>query len=132
MMTFDAPSREFCVSRRIRTNTPLQALVTLNDPVYLEASAGLGRLMRESADEDRARIAAGFLRATGRRIEPSELDPLLALLEESRLRFAGDPAGARDFLEACMIREDADPSETAAWAVIGNVLLNLDEVLVKS
>jgi hypothetical protein len=132
MMTFDAPSREFCVSRRIRTNTPLQALVVLNDPVYLEASAGLGRLMRTAGKDDRSRIAAGFKRATGREIDPQELATLETLLVDARARFASDPESATLFLQECRASDDGEPVECAAWIVLGNVLLNLDEVLVKS
>ena len=132
MMTFDAPSREFCVSRRIRTNTPLQALVVLNDPVFLEASAGLGKLMRKAGQDDRTRIAAGFRRATGREIHPPELATLEALLVEARARFASDPGAATAFILECRASDDGEPAECAAWIVLGNVLLNLDEVLVKS
>jgi hypothetical protein len=132
MVTFDAPSREFCVSRRIRTNTPLQALVVLNDPVYLEAAGGLAGLMMTAADDDDQRIAAGFRRATGRDAIAMELSTLRDLLADARERFASNPDQAKTFLASCRTPESDDPSEFAAWIVLGNVLLNLDEVLVKS
>ena len=132
MITFDAPSREFCVSRRIRTNTPLQALVVLNDPVYLEAAGGLAGLMLAASDEDEQRITAGFRRATGRDATTRERSTLRALLANARSRFATEPDQARIFLDSCRMPESDDPSELAAWIVMGNVLLNLDEVLVKS
>ena len=132
MMTFDAPSREFCVSRRIRTNTPLQALVTLNDPVYLEASAHLGQLMHEIADNDHARLTYGFRRATGRPATSAELEMLESLLIEARDQFNDDPDSANEFVRSCRLSQTENTTELAAWAIIGNVLLNLDEVLVKS
>ena len=136
MTTFDAPSREFCVSRRIRTNTPLQALVVLNDPVYLEAAAGLADLMRATeatdTDPDRVRVTHGFRRATGRAPSNREVDTLIELLEQARARFADDPDNATTFLNECRAMPGEDPVELAAWIVLGNVLLNLDEVLVKS
>jgi hypothetical protein len=95
MVTFDAPSREFCVSRRIRTNTPLQALVVLNDPVYLEAAGGLAGLMMTAADDDDQRIAAGFRRATGRDAIAMELSTLRDLLADARERFASNPDQAK-------------------------------------
>lgn len=104
LITFDGPSRELCVSRRILTNTPLQALVTLNDPVFWEASIALGERMA-AVDGDRSQqLAAGYRMVLGRRPDSSELDVLLNLLEE-----AGD-----------------DRFDLAA-----NVLLNLDEVLTR-
>lgn len=104
LITFDGPSRELCVSRRILTNTPLQALVTLNDPVFWEASIALGERMA-AVDGDRSQqLAAGYRMVLGRRPDSSELDVLLNLLEQ-----AGD-----------------DRFDLAA-----NVLLNLDEVLTR-
>ena len=136
MVTFDAPSREVCVSRRIRTNTPLQALVVLNDPVYLEAAAGLANRMLESdgneSFDDGRRIARGFLRSTGRTATDAEIATLQELLEQARLRFAESPEDAATFIESCRASTREDPVEFAAWIVLGNVLLNLDEVLVKS
>jgi hypothetical protein len=136
MVTFDAPSREFCVSRRIRTNTPLQALVVLNDPVYLEAAAALAGRMSETIDgevpEDRVRVARGFRHATGREATPDELETLVELLDQARARFAAEPSNAALFIESCRGTTSENPTEFAAWIVLGNVLLNLDEVLVKS
>ena len=79
MVTFDSPSREFCVSRRIRTNTPLQALVTLNDPVYLEAAQALGNRMKKKGDQNlKQSIIAGYKLALAK--EPD--DETIAVLDQ--------------------------------------------------
>jgi hypothetical protein len=85
MLTFDAPSREFCVSRRIRTNTPLQALVTLNDPAYWEAAEGLARRMEAAADSPAAQAAFGYELALGRPPSDATRATLTALAEDAPL-----------------------------------------------
>ncbi|MDA0874296.1 MAG: PSD1 and planctomycete cytochrome C domain-containing protein [Bacteroidetes bacterium] len=85
MLTFDAPSREFCVSRRIRTNTPLQALVTLNDPAFWEAAEGLARRMEAAADSPAAQAALGYQLALGRPPSAATRATLTALAEEAPL-----------------------------------------------
>ena len=85
MLTFDAPSREFCVSRRIRTNTPLQALVTLNDPAYWEAAEGLARRMAAAADSPAAQAAFGYELALGRPPSDATRATLTALAEDAPL-----------------------------------------------
>lgn len=124
LMAFDATSREVCTSRRIRTNTPLQALVTLNDPAYMDAAKALADRMLASAGGDRDRIAYGFLRCTSRSPETVELDRLERLLQQQRGRYRDDPDAARKLRGA-----DGDVAEAAAWTVLANVLLNLDETL---
>jgi hypothetical protein len=104
MVTFDSPSREFCVSRRIQTNTPLQALVTLNDPVFWEASQALGGRMAEVDADRRGQLAAGYRWTTGRQADAETLDALGALLAQA----------------------GGDRLDLAA-----NVILNLDEVLTR-
>ncbi len=85
MLTFDAPSREFCVSRRIRTNTPLQALVTLNDPAYWEAAEALAARMEEAADSPEEQSAAGYLMALGRPPSEATRQTLASLAEDTPL-----------------------------------------------
>jgi hypothetical protein len=134
MATFDAPSRETCTLRRQPTNTPLQALVTLNDPVYVEMAQALGRrVVREGGATlpDRARYALNL--ALARPPTPQQVQTLTALYEKELTYYrahakdasalATDPLGP---LPAGM-----DPAEQAAWTVVGNVLLNLDGVLNK-
>jgi hypothetical protein len=132
MMTFDGTSREVCTVRRIRTNTPLQALTTLNDPAFFDAARALGRRMAREAGADPGRRAAhGFRLAAGRAPEPEEAAVLVALYERERGRFGGDPAAAR------AVTGGAPPGSTpaaelAALTVVANVILNLDEVLTKN
>lgn len=135
MATFDAPNREVCVLKRDRTNTPLQALVTLNDPVYVEAAQALARrvvvheLPQASAEQ---RIHQIFGHALSRKPFPRETDALLRLYEETfhemkmnldrAAKLATDPIGP--------IPVGSDPAELAAWTTVCNVLLNLDEFLM--
>jgi len=120
-LTFDAPSREFCTVRRIVTSTPLQALVTLNDPVYIEAGAALAAWMSAEATVPE-QIRKGYERAAGRPAPEEALPPLLALHARALDRFQRDPQAATEF---------AGPPERAALAVVANALLNLDTVLTR-
>lgn len=133
LLTFDAPTREYCVVRRPRTNTPLQALVVLNDPQFVEAARALaGRMLREGGREPAERLAYGFRLVTARRPDRAELQWLGELLEAQRAAFQADPAAARAFLEVGDFRPaDLDPVELAAWSTVANLLLNLDEALTK-
>jgi hypothetical protein len=137
MVTFDAPSREFCVSRRIRTNTPLQALVTLNDPVFVDAARGLARrTVADGGSDDRSRAAYAFRLCTCRPPTDAETDALVRLLDEERAHYGADLDAARrmawgDDEDEDEHEGDGDPVTLAAWTVVGNVLLNLDETLVK-
>ena len=97
-MTFDAPSREHCTVRRVRTNTPLQALTTLNDPVFVEAARRLaGRMIGEGGPDRRGRVALGYRLCTAR-APAAELEPLLAFYEREAARFARDPEAAQALL----------------------------------
>ena len=131
MTTFDAGSREVCLIRRIQTNTPLQALLTLNDPAFLEAASALARRMVEGASGDEARARLGLRLALIREVDPAEAAPLLALVRDARTRLAADPASALDLL--AVGRQSAPAgltdAEFAAWTVAANAILNLDEVL---
>lgn len=134
MTTFDAPSREVCTPRRLRTNTPLQALVTLNDPVYIEAAQALARRMiTEGGPEAEDRAALGLRLALVREPSPAEIDALLALVADERARYGTDPeralAMATDPLGA--LPDEIDPTDAAAWTVAANVILNLDEFLAR-
>lgn len=133
MATFDAPSREVCTLRRDRSNTPLQALVTLNDPVYVEAAQALARRLYGVAEDTEARLRYGFRLTLARPPSEAELAELTALYTEARqalaphperaLTLAQDPLGPPAF--------EADPVDLAAWTTVANVLLNLDETLMK-
>src|SRR5262245_7830002 len=134
MTTFDAPNREVCTLRRSRTNTPLQALVTLNDPVYVEAAQALARrIVNDGGAATAGRIDFAFRVGLARSPTASEASRLKRLLDDSLADFRGDAEAAKkmatDPLGAAP--EGADLAELAAWTVVANVILNLDEMLMK-
>jgi len=133
MATFDAPNREVCALRRPRSNTPLQAFVTLNDPVYVEAAQALGRRMAKSDGAAADKIRYGFRVCLARLPKTGELERLVTLYEEARADYAKAPEKAK---ELATNPTDSAPdkmnlSDLAAWTTIGNVLLNLDELLMR-
>jgi len=135
MATFDAPSREVCTIRRPRTNTPLQALVTLNDPVYVEAAQALARRMvREGGGADTDRAARGFRLVLARRPNPAETDRLLRLYADALAGFRTDAADAKKMATEPLgpVPSDlgVDEAGLAAWSVVANVILNLDETFM--
>jgi uncharacterized protein DUF1553/uncharacterized protein DUF1549/cytochrome c len=131
-MAFDAPSREGCTVRRQRTNTPLQALSALNDPAFFDAARGLAkRILSEEKDDLRARAAYGFRLCTARRPDPLEVDRLTRAFEVERGHFAKDPKAARAIFKGAKAPEERELVDAAAWTMIANVLLNLDETMTK-
>ncbi len=134
MATFDAPNREVCTLRRSRSNTPLQALVTLNDPVYIEAAQALARrIVKEGGAESAARIDCAFRVCLARPPSAAESSRLTRLLEESLAEYRADEAAAKKMATEPLgaAPEGADLAELAAWTVAANVMLNLDEMLMK-
>jgi hypothetical protein len=131
-LTFDATSRERCTVRRVRTNTPLQALTTLNDEAYVEAARALAaRTLRESVSSDvPARASYAFRLAVTREPEPRELDQIVASYQKQLERFRKDPQAAAHVIEGYQV-EGADAGDQAAWTLVANALLNLDEVFTK-
>jgi hypothetical protein len=121
-ITFDAPSRDICVARRMATNTPLQALVTLNDEAFIELARGFAEQMHKTGEEPRAQIGAGYRLATGRAIPAKTLDALAALYEEAAMAFDADA-------EAC--KPLGDTRGQYALTIVANAMLNLDELLTK-
>ena len=105
MASFDAPTREFCSVRRLPSNTPLQALMTLNDAAFVEASESLAQRMRSESEDENEQVRFGFLLATCREPSDVELETLVKLANQKRTQ---------------------DPLQAVA-----TVLLNLDEVLTK-
>ena len=135
MLIFDSPSREKCVIQRQRTNTPLQALVTLNDPQFLEAGRALAqRLIKSGDDEASKRIDLGYRLATARPAKTREIEILTKLFEKNLARFRGNPAAAKEFLAVGESPRDEsiDPAEHAAWMVIAQTIMNLDESLTRN
>lgn len=126
MVTFDSPSREFCQSRRIRTNTPLQALVTLNDPVYIEAAQTLAQYMQQHGRSPESQIQAGFRRVMLRDLPPRKLAVLTRLYRNTEQHYRQKPDEAKKLLA----RADGTPQQ-AALTVTANTMLNLDEVITK-
>lgn len=130
LTTFDAPSREACTVRRIRTDTPLQALTTLNDPAFFEAARGLARWMqREGGADPRAQIALGFRLCTARTPTLRERARLLALYRQELVRYRQDAKAAEALLGAPT--DPASRPSRAALTIVANVMLNLDETLTK-
>jgi hypothetical protein len=133
MTTFDAPSREICTIRRDRTNTPLQALVTLNDPVYVEAAQALARRMTASGETTAERATRGFRLCVARPPSDAELLQLTELHAQAHQAFVEDADAARQLATVPLgpAADGADLADLAAWTVVANVLLNLDETLMK-
>ncbi len=126
MITFDGSSREVCTARRIRTNTPLQALVTLNDSVYLEASRQLALRMMHSSRNTDSVISKGYELLVYKPIGTARLAPLKKLYDEAYAQFRSDPERTCEMVGEPGI--NANP-ETAAFVVVAGALLNLDEVI---
>ncbi|MBI1841638.1 MAG: DUF1553 domain-containing protein, partial [Verrucomicrobia bacterium] len=135
LSTFDAPSRELCLSRRPRTNTPLQALASLNEPTLLECARALGeKAAREGGRSQTDQIDYAFRLSAGRRPTTSESDRLVKFLSQQIASFRKDRAAAAQLLREAPAVEasDLDPATRAAWMMVANALLNLDEVLNKN
>jgi hypothetical protein len=135
MMLFDAPTREYCVVRRPRTNTPLQALALLNDPQFVEASRALAqRVLTEGGSSVESRVAYAFRLVTSRLPDQGETEVLKGLLAEQMSEFERDPAAAQSLLAVGQFKHNPalDPTELAAWTTLATVILNLDETVTKS
>ena len=135
MTTEDAPSREFCTMRRERTNTPLQALLMMNEKQYVECARGFGeRAMKQPNRSPEGRIAWMFRVATGRLPEPDEAHELMSAYRDVAARFAGDDAAAKKLISIGATKADPalPPTELAAWTMTANIILNLDEVMNKN
>jgi len=134
MTTFDAPSREACQVRRERTNTPLQALLLLNEPQFIEAAFALARrTLREGGSTAEDRLAYMFRLVTSRSPDTKDLAELSSALKDLTAHYATQPGAAQRLITAGETRPDPrdNPTELAAWTMIGNVILNLDEAITK-
>jgi len=136
-MTFDATSREYCTVRRVRTNTPLQALTTLNDEAYFEAARALAaRMIRERPSDvaqglSPANLAAyGFRLCVTRTPKPEEVNRIVASYTSQVERFRKEPQAAAKVIAGYAI-DGVDAADQAAWTLVANALLNLDETLTK-
>jgi hypothetical protein len=134
MVTFDAPARTLCTVTRPRTNTPLQALVTLNDPCFVETAQALGRrMMKEGGATAEERVAYGFRLCVSRPPQAREVSILKQVYEKARDDFEKNPKDAVKLATDPLgpLPEGVSAPEAAAWTVVGNVLMNLDEFLAK-
>ena len=134
MITFDAPSREQCTVRRARTNTPLQALVLLNDEQFVEAARMFAeRIMTEGGDEMRDRIEFAFRAATARRPTAEEAQLFMDLFQTQLAEYQRDTEAAEKLLSVgeAPHNKELNAAELATWTVIANTILNLNETLTK-
>ena len=132
LATFDAPDREKCTAQRTLTNTPLQALVLMNDPTYVEAARALAEraLLEGGKDRDR-RLTFAFRLATARQPSAPELRLLKELLAAQLAHFRAQPKAALDLLSVGESKRKAqlDDAELAAWTTVASTILNLDETI---
>jgi hypothetical protein len=133
MATFDAPNREVCTVRRNSTNTPLQSLVTLNDPVYVEAAQAIARTALHHGPTLERQLIRAFRQCLIRPPTQSEIDALAALYTDAQSRLSGS---ATDSLKLATdplgpLPDRIDVTAAAAMTVVSNVLLNLDEMFLK-
>ena len=120
--------------RRPRTNTPLQALILMNDPTYVESARALAqRALTEGGDRDADRLGFMYRRATAREPSPKEKDVLLTLLHQQMEEYREHPEEARDLLAVGDSPYDAglDQQELAGWTMVASTILNLDETITK-
>jgi len=138
LTSFDAPNADYSCARRIRSNTPLAALASLNEPIFVEAAQAMAlRVLREGGATDAERIEYAFRLCTSRPPTSAERDEVLKLLRNRRKQLAegwisineiatGDPAKRPE------LPPQATPQDAAAWSIVARVMLNLDETLSKN
>ena len=134
LVTYDAPSREFCTVRRVRTNTPLQALASLNEPTLLEAARILGqRIMLHASPTVGGQIEYAFRLCLARTPTKQERQRLIHFYEQQWKSFEHDPNSDETLLRVGAASQPAslDARRLAAWMMVANVLLNLDETITK-
>ncbi|WP_336514342.1 DUF1553 domain-containing protein [Pollutibacter soli] len=130
MISFDGAAREVCTARRVRTNTPLQALTTLNDSVYVEASRHLAcDLRKEYKDDVKKMISAGYEKIAGKPIPSNRYLILERLYNTSYIKFKADSVSTCEMIG---IQNEFNEPVTAAMVVVTNAMLNLDEVITKN
>jgi hypothetical protein len=134
LLAFDAPSREECTADRPRSNTPLQSLVLLNDPTYVEAARAFAELILRHEGDQQAKLNYAFQRALSRPAEPREAELLTKLLQHHLSEYGADPAAAKDLLSvgACPLPSDLPQAELAAWTSVARTILNLHEVITRN
>jgi hypothetical protein len=134
LTSFDVPSGETACPRRVRSNTPLQALTTLNETTFVEAAQALAlRVLKEGGDSDRDRVSLAFQLCTGRRPDSAELRRLLGFCREHRQYFENRSSAAVDVAVAQgrKIPPDVNVHTLAAWTMTTRIILNLDETITR-
>jgi hypothetical protein len=134
MVCFDAPDRNVCTVRRPRTNTPLQALATMNDPVYVEAAQALARrLVKKGGATPEAKATYAFRLCLTRPPRAEEVQRLVSLYQGVKTRFQSNRKAAEQLATQPLgpLPAGMDAVDLAAWTVVSNVLLNLDEMFLK-
>ena len=134
MQIFDAPTREKCTIRRARTNTPLQALVTLNDVQFVEAARHFAeRIIREGGRDDSDRLRYGFRMAVSRLPSDAEQKLLQQVLANALAKYEANPDAAKAVLAVGESKRDEalSPSHHAAWTIVASTIMNLDETLTR-
>jgi hypothetical protein len=134
MLLFDAPTREICTVKRSRTNTPLQALALLNEITFVEAARGLAqRMLQEAGPSPAARLAHGYLVATGREIDESALQTLESGLQRRLEHYRAQPDAANQLVAIGASRPAAalDQAELAAYTTSAMIFLNLDRTVTR-
>ncbi len=131
MMTYDGGSREVCQIQRVRTNTPLQALVALNDSDYVDAARSLARRMDAAGASPTEKIAAGYRLALGREIPPATLNVAERLYNDALADFRSRPKEAVKLAAPDHKKPDIEPIKLAALTTVANTFLNVDEMVMK-
>jgi hypothetical protein len=137
LTNFDTPNGDFSCVRRTRSNTPLQALTTLNEVLFMECARNLALLtLKEGGADDAARLTWAFRRCVSRPPTSDERDVLLALLSKEQTRFSQPDAkpwelAANDPASPPKLPDGTTSSQAAAWTAVSRVLLNLDETVTK-
>lgn len=134
LQTFDAPNGDTSCVRRSRSNTPLQALVTLNEPLFLETARALAvRTLQQGGATDAQKLTYAFRRVLARQPAPAERDELLSFLAKQKTRLADGWLSARNLLgtDADKLPEGVTPVQAAAWTAVTRTIFNLDEAITK-
>ncbi|HZW10491.1 MAG TPA: PSD1 and planctomycete cytochrome C domain-containing protein [Phycisphaerales bacterium] len=134
MLTFDAPTREFCEIKRSSTNTPLQALVLWNDVQFVEAARGVAARVLAGAEDDPRRLALLYLLCAGRPLDQARREALGAALADFRARFEGSRADAEKLIELgeSPVPEGVRSEELAAWTMLASAVMSSDATIVKN
>jgi hypothetical protein len=137
LQTFDAPNGDFSCVRRARSNTPLQALTTLNEPLFLECARALAlKVLRDGGRDPEHQLIYAFRRCLSRSPTEQETSTLLALYQKETKRFADQRTAAAEFMHGdpkhpIALPPGASKEQLAAWTAVSRVLLNLDETITK-